>query len=466
MFEVRYANYLSMVFLGLFLLLNSQRAHSESEEFSFKFEPGSTIPSYSENVKIVKLANKLNKSSRYQVLIEAHLANSNHYQYELFRKVRALRLYEILTRHGVNPAQISFKDLGPIDPISSSESNLKARTVVARISAGSRDISPPRLASGNGPALEKGKSLSIFFSMGGHTLSATNIKELKSFAAANEGDKITILGATDKVGSALTNLLLSRLRALTVYRSLVEMGWPAANVTLANASVDRRQVSWREAKVQSADQRRVDLVPALSNNPPSNTSPVDNTDNKESVANENIPDSEASLLRDYELGVGGGFMLGLGDLGSHTKPGLAYTIKVQREFSAESSIHKWMPGSGRMNLDLSHGRVTEKDSDLEGFIQITSLTIGLEHVFMNSKRLSPYFGEFLGWGIWRGEVKHKPSARERKDSGSTPVVGLKAGVDIMLTSALTLLPEVRFAKFFGEFNESLLESYVSLAYGF
>ncbi|RYZ86796.1 MAG: OmpA family protein [Proteobacteria bacterium] len=375
-------------------------------------------------------------------------------------KNRTLKVYQTILKSGVKPSRVA---------ISSSKTNAGSVSVSAKEGVQSAIATLPSLNAEN---VEE-NSFKIFFDSASANPKFSSREELTNFLASfgkGNHDAVILEGHTDSVGNVNYNKALADLRALSVFKLLVDNGLPPYRIDTTavaqssapgkgKASAEDRMVivKWTENKAIAAEAAKVEkpveevkgpeieAIPAPA--PAAIVQPKENTEVHSETKR------KTGLL---DLVVTAGSLIPGGELSEHAKSAASWGLGIGKSFWTNENQEVRGTIFYHGNSDLK-----AKESTLDGPLHVSSYTARIDYVF-GGDNFRPFVGLGAGAFKWDGSIVQKSSSI-RNTGAKSDGAGLAAlGLDIYLTDYLILATEATFYNIGGHFSDKLYGAELSL----
>lgn len=278
-------------------------------------------------------------------------------------------------------------------------------------------------------------------------------------------ESISIVGFTDIDGDRDYNDALSELRALTVYKLLVNSGVAPTSMTIAGQGVASHIQAGTEKRNKRAEQRHVHIrwarktTPKLDAQlPPEPRPEVVN----EGVAAETDKEKDntnvghEALTFRYALDSFAGALIPLGELSEHANSAIAYGIGLGLifEFDSLSAVRTRLASTGQSKLGA-------KESDRDGALNIRIVSLTGDYL-LSLGSLTLFVGAGLDRHLWNATIVQPSTERSNTGGRSDNGIQLRTGLSFAVSQSLSLGPQLSFHKASGDLNEDFLVAVIAL----
>ncbi|RYZ54724.1 MAG: OmpA family protein [Proteobacteria bacterium] len=326
----------SLVFFSLTLGLQSH-LYAADNEVGIPFSPKSyEMTSESSLIDFIE-SHKADEKIGFEISDRSANLKTSSLEY-ITEKNRTLRVYQTILKSGVKPSRIS------ISTASSKSNNV---SIFAKEGIDSPIAQLPAASESD----QNENSFKILFDSASAVPKFSSNDELAKFLSGfgkGNRDAVVLEGRTDSVGNANYNRALAELRALSVFKLLVDNGLPpyrvdtkavaqSSNPGKGKASADDRAVvvKWTENKAIAAEAAVIEKPVEVEQPPvvaPVEPAPV--VESKPVAKVEESPKSESSLGT-IDLVVAAGALIPGGELSKHAKTSASWGLGVGKAFWAE-----------------------------------------------------------------------------------------------------------------------------------
>ncbi len=410
--------------MGMMLILQGASLSGapalEANEVVLRFPQVSTILNKDETQKIQAL---VKRQPREDVCYSVRGYFSMHESYPTYRiigRARVLETYRLLVLAGVSPKKINISSLGVLTEDREYREYPLGSLVYATAHASSSLACPsPKSFHADGSVQDAQKNeLILDYDILDADPTRLSFDQFRTQIQVHKDlkTKMNITAYADHPGSHYLNMVLSRLRALVLFRTatlggyepeLISLQWKGRvtprdkNVPAAIAQMPRRTIVQFETKD--------DHPPAISSTKNQDESTTDRTASlsKESTSHA----SWQNWAKDWSIGIFGGMTTPPSSLSNDVKTTTIYGLALRKRLSSWDGIL----AEGSYS---SQTHSITKNSDVSGNIKIQTLRLGL------ADEVASWVGGTVvvhGGALmhrWTGSTSYKPNDEAHADSGS------------------------------------------------
>lgn len=377
----------------------------------------------------------------------------------IVERVRALRIFQVFARAGIDPARISFEGVStsnaPIQVESKKVANAPKTKMLTSADATADTVS----------------EFVINFSSGSAQLKLLNAERFKTFLGAvgqPNRDAVVIEGYTDSVGNAAYNMALGEFRALSVYERLLREGLPPYRISTQSFGMSQaRAADPKDKDAASQMDRRVIVrwtknatavaaATAQEQSKPVVEKPTEPVKADEQLAQPEEPEQKKGQSNHFDLVPFAGVLAPGGKLKDNAKSGTTFGLGIGKAFAISPS------GEARVTLFASGKSKHEaKQPDRSGPLKIRMINLRADYAF-GAGPLRPFIGVGAGSYTWDATIVQPSTTRENTGEQNDFGGNLTLGLDYMLSSQLFLSPEIAAHSIAGEFSETIFTGVLAL----
>ena len=352
----------------------------------------------------------------------------------ILTQTRALKIFQALINEGIAAEKIH---------IISVAGNKNSSNNTIDIDLTSRHLSPEKSPTSNIPG-EDVKELVIQFPTGLASplnLSSEIVHKFVRSAVERGCQEITISGYADAVGPKDFNNVLAELRALQIYEMIArEETLPCLLKTQSFGAIQATR--GHEILGGNQEDRKAVVVRV--------------TQEKENaVAQQEKPREWGKVGIDLVPYVG--MLQPGGKLSNNAKTGSAYGLGIGKALWSEAT-------EGRLTLFVSGvSKMPAKQTDRAGPLYINFFDLRFDYAYgASTDSWRPFIGAGAGYANWQGTIKQPSTSSENTDKSADPSAFATFGLEAPIKKDLLLSPELSGRAIFGDFNEMLYSTSLSL----
>jgi len=397
----------------------------ENNQVSLKFPAVSTILSVDSIGAILALVAET-KGSNVCYMVRGYYSNDHDSKtYRIVGRARVLEVYRQLVLAGVDPRTVSISSLGPINENREYRGNPPGYVVVAKFQPKTRygctSENSFAIAGQNFKQEHSIDELILDYPI----LDADPVPDdlerllIQIRLRAGSDGRLTIVAYDDKTGSVYLNRVLSRLRALVIFRQATLAGYPAKNIELESKGAVLPTDSGLPPPIVEAQRRTmVRFVPPKI--APVTASVNENPPQTQETPDEGDPQPKSRIPEGWFLGLFAGPSTPPSSISKNVKLATVYGLAIRKKTPS------MLPGFGVEGLYSSQKHARAKENGVSGQVTIRSFRLGGEYEIAEC-----IGGVILGHGglsahRWAGNATYEPNGETNRDSGSD--YGIYAGV--------------------------------------
>jgi hypothetical protein len=416
----------------------------KADEARITFPAVSTILNADESAKLQNLVQNSGQQKVCYTVQGYFSAQEGQWTYRIVGRARVLEVYRQLVLQGVHPKDIHISSLGPLNESREYRDKPPGLEVLTKAHKAESSICQTPEENRQKPAMKDLKEpiLLEYEVLDGDPKQESAQAFLDHIRARKDDPtaKWEVTTYADATGSRYLNLLLSRLRALVLFRMATLEGARPDSITLQWRGQVSREDKELPAPIVEVQRRSLvefqltptENAPRREAVPPPEAAPAPETAPSSDVVTSSEPpavtqESGPSPLQGWAIGVIAGLATPPSSIQDDVKNGGIFGLVLRKEWDSKLGLEGIL-------TQQSHART--KDPDVSGSVAITSLRLGVNYQLISAGPGVVLLHGGLIAHSWKGEATYKPNGENNTDDGTDLGLYTAGGYLLPLTQNL------------------------------